>query len=56
MRKLKSEPKPKPARKAMYWRCECGTENLAPALQTPDNIVVCEKCHEEAPWGNVSDK
>lgn len=53
MRKLKSDSKEKVPQKAMWWRCECGTKNHAPALQTDDNGVVCSKCQKEARFGDV---
>jgi hypothetical protein len=44
------------SRKAMWWQCECGKFNAAPALQNPTTPCVCDKCGTITSWKNVLKK
>lgn len=40
-------------RKVLVWECECGYLNAEPAIQTPENVVVCEECRGKIAWGKI---
>lgn len=45
--------KPIDPSKVFFWNCRCGAINHAPAIQTPDNVVVCYKCRSTFDWEHV---
>jgi len=39
--------------KILYWRCECGYPNHAPADQSDRNVVMCYACEKLFEWQEV---